>query len=321
MTSLLLTGSTGFVGERLCARFQEGLQALPNDGYQQLSHPVTLLTRFHGSLLDRDNVSLQIKQQKPDVILHLAAMSHVPTCNQQPENAWQVNVQGTLNVLQACVEHSPDTLVIYVGSSDCYGASFKTLSPVNEDTLLQPLNVYAASKSAADLMVAQYGMSGTLKTVRLRPFNHTGSSQRQDFVVPSFAAQIAAIEAGLQAPEIQVGNLDAERDFLDVDDVISAYFSVIAKRDQLSSGSVFNIASGEPRSIRSILDQLLALSDHPINVVTDPERLRPADISRVQGDSTLIRRLTGWQPKVPWYDTLNSILIQQRLLAQKTSSF
>ncbi len=307
MTSLLLTGSTGFVGERLCERVEQSGTDCGG---------VTQLSRFTGSLLDDDNVCQQIQALQPDVILHLAALSHVPTCIEQPEKAWAVNTTGTLNLLQACVKHSPETTFIYVGSSDCYGASFKTLQPITEACLLQPLNPYAASKAAADLMVGQYGMSGGLKTLRLRPFNHTGRTQRQDFVVPSFAAQIAAIEAGLQPAVMQVGNLDAERDFLDVDDVISAYFSVIQHVAALESGSVFNISSDQPRSIRSILDELLSQSSETIQVELDPARLRPSDIPRVQADSGRLRQLTGWSPVVPWHETLAAILEQQRVLLQ-----
>ncbi|MAC46261.1 MAG: GDP-6-deoxy-D-lyxo-4-hexulose reductase [Oceanospirillum sp.] len=310
MTSLLLTGSTGFVGERFCERIAQAGSACSG---------VTQLSRFNGSVLDEDNVRRQIEALQPDVILHLAALSHVPTCLEQPEKAWAVNTTGTLMLLQACVKYSPATTFIYVGSSDCYGASFKTLQPITEASLLQPLNPYAASKAAADLMVGQYGMSGGLKTIRLRPFNHTGSHQRQDFVVPSFAAQIAAIEAGLQPAVIKVGNLDAERDFLDVDDVISAYFAVIRQLESIDSGSVFNIASGQPRSIRSILDELLKLGTETIQVELDPTRLRPSDIPTVQADSRRLQQMTGWRAEIPWSETLKGILAQQRQrLARKS---
>lgn len=302
MIRVLLTGSTGFVGQAFCAYAAQ----------QQDSSAAMELYCLQGRLDDRAAIQAQLKQLQPDVILHLAAMSYVPDCNAEPERAWQTNVMATQALLQDCVAYSPQSSFIFVGSSDCYGASFKSGQAVSEQTLLQPLNVYAATKAAADLMVAQYGLSGQLKTIRLRPFNHTGALQRSDFVVPSFAAQIAAVEQQAGVAEIKVGNLDAQRDFLDVEDVVRAYGMVIEHHHEIESGSVFNIASGQARSIRSVLDQLLALSTVPIAVVTDPARCRPADIQTVQGDASLIGQTLGWQPVKPWQSTLEGILQQQR---------
>src|SRR5262249_50548134 len=159
---------------------------------------------------------------KPTHIVHLAGVPSISGVRANPAQAWQVNVMGTLDLARALLAHAPDCALIFAGSSESYGASAISGEPLTELHPLQPMNEYAATKSAADLALGALAMSG-LKAIRFRPFNHTGPGQTLDFVVPAFAHQIARIEKGLQSPTIQVGNLDVKRDFLDVRDIVDAY--------------------------------------------------------------------------------------------------
>jgi GDP-4-dehydro-6-deoxy-D-mannose reductase len=147
-----------------------------------------------------------------------------------------------------------------------------------------------------------------LRVIRFRPFNHTGPGQTDQFVVPAFASQIARIEAGLQSPVLRVGNLDAQRDFLDVRDVVDAYVLAVEKSDDLPTGTILNIASGRPRRIRELLDHLLSLSRRDITVEADPARQRPNDTPVFAGDASRARRMLGWAPRRDIQDTLLEIL-------------
>jgi GDP-4-dehydro-6-deoxy-D-mannose reductase len=205
------------------------------------------------------------------------------------------------------LDECPGCRIIFSGSSEVYGASFKAGVPLNESAELQPANPYASSKAAADLMLGQMALQG-LKVARLRPFNHTGPGQTEHFAIPSFAAQIARIERGLQEPVMRVGSLDSMRDFLDVQDVVDAYVSTVLLADELPAGCVMNLASGKPRRIGDMLDSLLAMSEVRIDVTPDPARFRPSDTPLVVGDSSRAYALLGWRPQRDIEYTLASVL-------------
>jgi GDP-4-dehydro-6-deoxy-D-mannose reductase len=192
-----------------------------------------------------------------------------------------------------------------VGSSEEYGLVSAADLPIDEDTVLQPLSSYALSKVTQDLMGLQYYLTHKLPVVRVRPFNHIGPRQRQGFVVPDFASQIAAVEAGRQAPVLQVGNLAARRDFSDVRDVVRAYV-LLMKSGQ--PGQVYNVGSGASHSVQEILDGLLGLAKVPIKVQQDPERLRPAEVPDIVCNASRIREQTGWQATVPFEQSLRDVL-------------
>ena len=170
-----------------------------------------------------------------------------------------------------------------------------------------PANPYAASKAAADIALGEIALRG-LKVVRLRPVNHTGCGQSAVFVVPSFARQIARIEAGIQPPVMRVGALDRQRDFLDVRDVCAAYVAAASRGQDIPPGAAINIASGQPRRIGDILAALVARAGIEIAVETDPDRLRPTDVMTAACDATRAAKLLGWQPQIAWETTLDSVL-------------
>ncbi len=172
------------------------------------------------------------------------------------------------------------------------------------------MNPYATTKAAADLLLGEMAEAG-LQAVRFRPFNHTGPGQSTAFAVPSFAAQIAAIERGEREPVMRVGNLDARRDFLDVRDVVEAYL-LAATASSLPRGVVLNLASGEPRRIGDVLDALLRLSSVAIRVERDPALMRPSDVPVTAGNAARARALLGWRPSIPWETTLRDVLDDHR---------
>lgn len=302
--SILVTGSTGFVGKRLVPALQEAYPAAQIHAAGSASSQAALTL----DLGSTDSVNRIINETQPDAIVHLAAISHIPTAFKNPEQTWQVNLLGTLRLLDAAKSLPTTCTFLQIGSGDCYGESFKQTLPVTEDTPFKPLNPYAASKAAADIAAFSYCHAPNLNLIRARPFNHTGPGQSNQFVISAFAEQIAKIEAGLQPPTMRVGDLGALRCFLHVDDIINAYIKLLNNRDSIPSGSAFNIASDTPVSINSVLNTLLSLSYAKISIEPDAERLRPTDIPVVQANSSPLKDATGWTQETTLHDTLNEVL-------------
>jgi GDP-4-dehydro-6-deoxy-D-mannose reductase len=292
---ILVTGASGFVGPYVCAACLH-------------EFPGAEVIKAGADITDRAAVLAMINDARPDAVIHLAGIASVTAARTDPDRAYAVNLGGTLNLASALLKHRPDALFVHAGSSECYGDSFRAGMPLDEQAALAPLNTYAASKAAADLALGALAAESGLRLVRLRSFNHTGPGQSTAFVIPAFAAQVASIRAGTKDAVIHVGNLSAERDFLDVRDVAAAFARVIARSETLEPGAVFNIASGTPRRIGDILDTLVAASGVHIEVQTDQALMRPVDIQRSSGDATKARRLLGWVPSIPFETTLADVL-------------
>jgi len=256
---------------------------------------------------DRAAVREAIARHKPTHLVHLAAVAALGAAQADPENTWRIHVQGALNVAHAILDEAPDCWLIYVGSGLVYGETAKAGRPVDENALLAPMDDYAVTKAAADLALGALSRHG-LKCIRMRPFNHTGPGQTEAFAVPAFAMQIARIEAGLAPPVIRVGNLDAERDFLDARDVASAYARVALNSDGLAPNTIFNVASGISWRMGDILEQLLARSSVKIVTEQDPLRLRPSDLPCIVGDAARARMRLGWMPEHPFEEALAAVL-------------
>jgi GDP-4-dehydro-6-deoxy-D-mannose reductase len=270
-------------------------------------------------LRNADATQALLAEFRPDYIIHLAAQSHVPTAYQDPWGTLDNNIRGQLNLLEACVslpacrtlELAPRTLVI--GSSEEYGRATADELPLTEEHPLNPENPYSVSKVAQDVMGYQYFISFGLPVIRMRPFNHVGPGQSPRFVLAAFAKQVAEIEAGLQEPVMHTGNLTPARDFTDVRDVVRAYHLALTKG---TPGDVYNVASGTPRTIQSLVDQLLALTSADIRVEIDPGRYRPADVPVIYGSAEKLQQDTGWQPEIPFEQTIQDVLNEWR---QKTT--
>ncbi len=305
-----ITGVGGFVGgwlrRHLVESGGEAVEIIP------------LLDRdAGGDVRDAAAVNEAIRHVRPDAVVHLAAVAAPAQARRAPREAWEVNLIGTLNIAQAILDHAPEALFVQVCSAEAYGGSFiDAPGPLSEDAPLQPRTVYGATKAASDIMVGQMAQEG-LRAVRFRPFNHTGPGQSPDYAISSFARQIARIEAGLQEPVISVGNLDAERDFLDVRDVVAAYGAAIARRREIATGTVLNLATGVPVRIGSILDMLVRASNVPVEVRVDPERLRPNDVPRASGAPDRAAALLDWHPRIPLDQTVRDVLDDWRRRLQQ----
>ena len=290
---ILVTGSHGFVGQHL-------LPILAN------RFPEASLESAEFDITDRAAIFNAIRRSPPDICLHLAAISAVPAARQAPDRAWQVNLHGTLHLADALRAEAPDCVLVFASSADAYGGSFRSGMALTEDAPLAPLNIYGATKAAADLALGAMAAEG-FRVVRVRAFNHIGPGQSDDFVVAAFARQLARIAQGRQPPVMQVGDISPMRDFMDVRDVCAGYAACVEAGERLAPGEVLNLASGVPRRVADVLEDLMqAAGVHP-DIQTDSARLRPSDIPVVCGSAAKARDLLGWRPVAPWTETIASV--------------
>ncbi|USN46720.1 MAG: GDP-mannose 4,6-dehydratase [Pseudobdellovibrionaceae bacterium] len=307
---VMVTGASGFVGAHLLHRLGE----MPGVSVVAMAHDVAdskssaALKWLSLDITNKGQVRSAVSEYKPNVIFHLAAQSHVPTSFAHPEATFQVNIFGTLNVLEAVKSEAPECTVINVGSAAIYGKTFKSGKSIDEDGALEPLNPYGVSKAASDLLAGQYAASSSVKTIRLRPLNHIGPGQSVDFVVPSFVTQLLEIKKSGGKGILKVGDLSPERDFLDVRDVVDAYVTIMTKRDQIASGEVFNICSGQSFKIETVLKTLIDLIGVDVEVVVDPDRLRPVDMPIVSCSSDKLREQLHWTPRYSLEQSLKDII-------------
>jgi GDP-4-dehydro-6-deoxy-D-mannose reductase len=317
---VLITGASGFVGRHLIV----ALAALPDTSeiiagtYGEETPDLLGIRAVSLDVTDAERTLAVIEAEQPTHVMHLAAISVVSKANQDVRKTWEVNTQGTLNVALAIKGVAPTCRLLFCSSAQVYGGSFRSGKPLAEDAPLDPENIYASSKAAADILVGQMAKDG-LRAIRLRPFNHTGPGQPPELAGASFAAQIAAIECGGQEPVIRVGNLSMRREFLDVLDVVDAYVLAIQRFDNLPNGAAFNIASGDAIAVGVILEMLLAMSSKEIEVVSDPGRMRPNDTPVMVGSSETLRRALDWKPRRSLADTLKSVLDYYRELRLRST--
>ena len=308
--TVLITGIAGFVGGHLVDLLraehpEEGIAGVVRPGTptpDPLREGVRLL---EADLEDAAAVESAVAAVRPDSIIHLAGQSSVHESWSNPAATIRTNVIGLLNVFEAVRRRRLEPRVLVVGSAEEYGSVEPDAPPLTEDAPLRPLSPYAVSKVAQDYLGYQYFQSYGLKAVRTRGFNHTGPRRGQVFVTSNFCSQVAAIELGLQEPVIRVGNIDAIRDFTDVRDMVRAYWLAVTKA---KPGEVYNIATGHGISIRDMLNLVLSNSKVEVKIEVDPERLRPSDVEILIGDSTKFRADTGWEPRIPFEQTVSDLL-------------
>lgn len=306
----LITGISGFVGTHLTEYLLEHTHwqiAGTVFGPYGSIKPWWDRLEIHPAELSRlEVVAFVLEQVQPDYLFHLAAQPLVSISHRDPWGTMENNIRMQLNILQALVELKMlDTRVLVVGSGEVYGPVGSEELPICETQPFRPANPYAVSKIAQDMLGLQYYLTHGLQTIRTRPFNHIGPGQRPGFVVPDFAQQIAAIEAGQSPPVMRVGNLAARRDFTDVRDVVRAYHLLIARGEP---GQVYNVGSGQSHAIQEVLDTLLSMSRVEITIKSDPGRMRPSDVPDVVCDAGKLRRQTGWQPTIPFKQSLADTL-------------
>ena len=305
---ILITGAAGFVAPYI-ANALRTLAPHECDVVQTVrkADQTTMPNAYDLDIEDARAVGTCIQATRPTHVIHLAAVSSPPTAGADPDLAWRVNVGGTLNIARAIVEHQPDCTLLFAGSGQVYGETAKLNRAMTENDVIAPVSDYAVTKAAADLALGALATKG-LRCVRFRPFNHTGVGQTEDFVLPSFAAQIARIEAGMSPPVIRVGNLDVERDFLDVRDVADAYAYSVLRSDDIPPGTILNIASGQPQRIGALLDTLLACATLPIVVEQDETRMRGGETPRFFGDASRAKAILDWTPRRPLDTVLEELL-------------
>ena len=276
---------------------------------QRIQHLRGRLHLHRGDLRNARWVSEVVQQVQPDIAMHLAAWSDVGGSWQQPWATYELNIQCQLYLLEALCQIKPDCRTLIVSSNEVYGRVQPADLPIDERVPFRPHTPYGVSKLAQDMMGQQYWLSHQLPVIRARSFNHIGPGQSADFAASAFARQIAEIEAGQSAPVVRVGNLEAERDFTDVRDVVRAYWLALTLG---KAGEVYNVGSGESRPVRWLLDTLLALTSHEITIATDPARLRPSDIPVSVCDNRKLIAQTGWQLQYDLRTTLHDVLTYWR---------
>lgn len=322
----LITGIAGFAGSHLAeyllaeTDWEVWGTIHQNDG--NVAHLRDQLNLRCVDLRDAEPVQSLLREAQPNRVYHLAGQSYVPASWDDPWQTFEINVRCQINLLEAIRSSNLLTdsgqdmppRVLIVASDEEYGSITPGDLPLDEDTPLRPDSPYAVSKVAQDMLGLQYHLNYNMFVVRVRPFNHIGPRQRSEFVAATFARQLAEIEAGLRPPVIKVGNLEAERDFTDVHDMVRAYFLALERGE---AGEVYNIGAGEAHSIRQLLDTLLDLSTAQVIVEQDPARMRPSDVPVVVCDATKFRTQTGWVPHVTFRESLRSVLNYWRQRVQE----
>lgn len=312
---VLITGITGFVGSHLA----EYCLTIPGvevygtimfhhlgDEMERIGHLKNKIELLECDLTNRIAVDRVLQKVRPDKIFHLAAQSFVKVSWDSPEETIFTNIMSELNIFESCRNIGINPIIQIAGSSEEYGLVLENEVPIRETNPLRPLSPYAVSKIGQEMLAYQYCKSYGLKTILTRAFNHEGPGRGEHFVTSTFAKQIAQIEKGKQEPVVKVGNLQAQRDYTDVRDMIRAYWLATEKCE---FGKPYNICSGNIWTIQKVLDFLLSLStEKNIKMEQDPERMRPSDVQLLKGDCTEFKKATGWEPKIPFEKTLEDLL-------------
>lgn len=307
---VLITGISGFAGSHLA----EYLLSLNFEVFgtikwrsrlENIVHILDKIKLFECDIRDLSAVKYALSECKPDYIFHLAAQSYVPFSWRAPSETMSTNIIGELNIFEGVRELKFDPLIHIAGSSEEYGMVYPEETPIKETNPLRPLSPYAVSKIAQDMLGYQYHKSYGLKIVRTRAFNHTGPRRGEVFVCSNFARQIIEIEKKKREPIIYVGNLEVVRDFLDVRDVVRGYYLSLKKG---IPGEVYNIASGKGIKIKEFLNKLIEMTNLNLKIVQEPARMRPSDVELLIGSNEKFKKVTGWQPEIPFDKTLQDLL-------------
>jgi GDP-4-dehydro-6-deoxy-D-mannose reductase len=285
-----LTGGTGFVGKWLT----EHLTVVGD---------TAVVPGPEVDVTDGARVAAAMKEAAPDVVYHLAALTHVGRSWSEPAETFRVNAMGTLNVLEAAAHCEVPPTVVLVSSAEVYGPATEP-KPLDEQTELRPVTPYAVSKVAAEFLGLQSFLGRGLRVIRARPFNHVGPGQADDFVVSALARRMVEVE--LRGSEtVQVGNLAASRDFTDVRDVVRAY-RLLALNGV--AGEPYNICSGVAVTIAELAAEMAGLLSYEVKLVQDPALFRPVEIPVLVGNASKLVAATGWHPSVPLAATLADVL-------------
>jgi GDP-4-dehydro-6-deoxy-D-mannose reductase len=292
---VLITGASGFVGKHLAEKCR---RCYPDARLYGIYRSLEIADADEIFPLIADVKSFQsiheaIAQSRPDLIFHLAAQSSVVESWKNPIETLRVNAEGLLHLLEALRQEELQPRVIVIGSSEQYGMIASTENPIKEECPFRPISPYGASKATQDFYAFQYFVAYHFPIIRVRPFNHFGPRQMPTSVVASIARQIAMVEAGKKEAILHIGNVHARRDFLPVQDVVSAY---IAIAEHGHPGEAYNVGSGRSYAIGEIVELLLRHTKSPITVQEDVTYIREMDHLHLLADTTRLRAHTGWEP-------------------------
>lgn len=317
MRKVLITGITGFVGSHLADYALEkkvrvyGLKRWHLSKMRNIRHILNEIELYDCDLTDPIAIKKVIREIRPDWIFHLAAESFVSPSWNHPTHYMNVNYNGTVNLFEAIRQEKLATRILLAGSAEEYGEVRKEDIPIIDKTFLQPVNPYAVSKIAQDLIGFVYYKSYNLNVIRTRAFNHEGPRRDNVFGIPWYSYQIAKIEKGLQKPIVRTGLRDDRRSFTHIKDLVKAYWLAIKK---CRPGKLYLIGADEVNHVYTfdeVLDMLVKMSTYKgkIRKVIDSQFVRPTSVPRLIVDSGEFRQLTGWKPQIPvrkiLEDTLN----------------
>jgi GDP-4-dehydro-6-deoxy-D-mannose reductase len=281
-----VTGGAGFAGRHLLALLPDAV-APPREELD---------------LLDAGAVRAAVREAAPEVVFHLAALASVRQSWEAPAETLTENVAMTANLLDAVRSEAPAAAVVVAGSGEVYGPPARL--PVDEEAPLRPQNPYAVSKAACDLLAGQYADAFEMRVVRMRPFNHAGPGQSDDYVVGTLTRQVAEAEvAGREEAVLRTGNPDSARDFTDVRDVVRAYVAAGS-----AEPGAFNVASGRAVSVRELIELVRSAARLPVRHEVEQARVRAHDVPEVRGSAERLREATGWRPELPLERTVADAL-------------
>jgi len=300
---ILITGGTGFVGTHLIQFLRTKTSKIfVLTSRSKASPPDTEVEYYPLDLRRRDEVNSVVRHVSPDQIYHLAGISAVDISWSNPRLTFEINVLGTYNLFEAAMNLPSPPRVLNVSTSQVYDRSGGILT---ENSPVNPNNPYAASKAMAELLLVTYRNCTTGGIITSRSFNHSGPGQQPTFVMSSMAKQFAEIEAGLRPPRLSVGNIQVKRDFTDVRDVVRAYIALLAKG---RTGEVYNVCSGSAVLLADVVEKFRALCGTAVKIDIDPACVRANEMSIIQGDSSKIRKETGWSPQIALGKTVRDLL-------------
>lgn len=309
---VLITGATGFVGTHLIQLLDSQDNTIYGSSFPKVPLPQELSCEgeiCHLDIRNQAHVFAIMKEARPDWVFHLAAVSNVRHSWERRIEALETNILGTHNVFEAVKEFSPQARLLFASSSNVYAEKDLEEQKFREEDPTRAVSPYAFTKLSGELLSRFYIDSEGLQVVIARAFPHTGPGQSPDFVCSDWARQLVCIEKGLAEPVIQVGNIHVARDFTDVRDVVRAYMLLLEHGEV---GQIYNIASGNAETLKAILDNLLELSSASVEVQIDQKKLRKADIPILVGDSSKLKKATGWEPVLPLRQTLSDLLAYWR---------
>ncbi len=301
----LIIGGAGFVGEYLAKH----LAALGQEVFvtkipaQQTAPAGTAV--YDLDILEQDRILEVLQEIQPDAVFHLAAQSSVAVSWSNPQMTADINIKGSINLLEVLRRYEKHPRVLLVGSGEEYGQIRLQETPVCEENPLRPGNLYAVTKACQNMVGRIYAQAYGMDLIMVRPFNHIGPNQSPVFVAADFCRQAAQIEMGKKEPVIRVGNLSARRDFTDVRDVVRAY-ALLAEKGL--AGETYNIGSGHAVAIREILTMILEQSAAQIRVEVDEKKLRPVDVPVMEADISKLQEATGWEPQIRLEQTVGDML-------------